>query len=298
MVKSRTLMTGISPLYGYFMKKLLLTLLFAPLLFAEPISGIAITMDDELITLYEIEKEMEISQTSLKQSVDALIRLKLEHIEAQQRNISVTNSEVLDELKKMAANNNITLPQLYEAMQSTKHLSESETKEKIKEKLLKDKLYNAIAMSQMQEPTDEEIKEYYNLHLDEYAIAKSVDAVLYTSLSKESLETKIANPMMNIPSVNKENIVVELANINQRVASIISKTKNNNFTPILPKIGGQGHMSFYILKQNDITTPTLESIRPQVENKIMEDKREQVLSEHFQRMRVNADIKVLRLPKE
>ena len=34
------------------------------------------------------------------------------------------------------------------------------------------------------------------------------------------------------------------------------------------------------------------------ENKIMEDKREHILNEHFQRMRVNADIKVLRLPKE
>ena len=57
-------------------------------------------------------------------------------------------------------------------------------------------------------------------------------------------------------------------------------------------------MSFYVMQKNDINTPPLELIRTQVENSLMEEKREQILNEHFQRMRVKADIKVLRLPEE
>lgn len=280
------------------MTKLLLPFLFTSLLFAGTISGIAVTIDDEPITLYEFKQEQDISKKSIKETLDSLIRLKLEELEAKKRHISVSNEEVLDELKKMAQKNNLTLTQLYEAMGSARNLTESQIKQKTKERLLKSKLFNAIAMSQIQEPTDEEVNEYYKLHIDKYKTAKKIDTIVYSSSSKQALLEKMSNPMMNIPSVNTQNITIDPSKIDQRVASIILQTKSNQFTPVLPNAGENGYITFYVLKKKDITTQPLESVRPQVENKIIEEKREQVLSEHFQRMRTNADIKILRLPKE
>lgn len=279
------------------MNKLLLLLALTPLLFADIIGGIAITVDDETITLYEIKKEQEITQQTIKQTVDQLIRSKLESIEAKKRQISISNREVLSDLKQMAEQNNMTLPQLYEAMSSARNLSESQTKRKTREKLLKQKLFNAIAMSEMEEPTDTEVEEYYNLHLKEYQIPKSIDTVVYTSKSKEALQQKISNPMMYLPEVKTENTKLETAKINPRLAELIIQTEDSSFTPILPQPGGSGHMSFYVVQKNEINTPSLELIRPQVENKIMQDNREHILNDHFQRMRLNADIKVLRLPE-
>ncbi len=279
------------------MKKLFLSLLLAPLLSAEIINAIAVTVDNDTITLYEIEQEQAITQLSTKETVDQLIRAKLEEIEAKKRQIDVSNQEVLDELKNMAEQNNMSLSQFYEAMSSTRHLSEFQTKEKTKEKLLKQKLFNAIAMSKMDEPTEEEVEEYYNLHLKEYQLPKSIDTVLYSSEDQTLLKEKIANPMMSFSGVNTENMTVELAKINPRLAEILVSTETGSFTPILPQMGESGYMSFYLLRKNETVTPKLEQIRAQVENKIMQDKREQILNEHFQRMRVNADIKVLRLPK-
>jgi len=280
------------------MKKLILSLLLSPLVFADIVGGIAVTVDDETITLYEIKQEQAISKLSVKQTVDLLIRSKLEKIEAKKRNINVSNQEVLDDLKKMADQNNMTLSQLYEAMSSVRHLSESQTKEKTREKLLKQKLFNAIAMSQMEEPTEEELEEYYNLHLDEYKTPKSIETMLYTSPSKAALEQKISNPMINLPSVQTQSQSLETAKINPRLAQLLISTKDGGFTPVLPQMGGTGHMAFYIIKKHELNTPPLELVRDQIQAKIMDEKREQVLSEHFQRMRVNADIRVLRLPKE
>jgi len=279
------------------MKKLLLLLTLTPLLFAEIIGGIAITVDDETITLYEIQQEQEINKISVKKAVDMLIRTKLEKVEAKKRNIRITNQDVIDDLKKMAKQNNMTLPQLFEAMSSARNLSESQTKDKTKEKLLKQKLFNAIAMSKMEEPTDEEVEEYYNLHLSEYQAPKSVDTVIYSAQNKAELQQKISNPMMYLPSVKTENSSIELAKINPRLAQLIAKTKDNTFTPILPQMGETGHMAFYVLQKNDVNTPPLELIRSQVESQIMDDYREHILNEHFQRMRVNANIKIIRLPK-
>ncbi len=280
------------------MKKLILSFLFTPLLFADVIGGIAVTVDDETITLYEIKEEQSISQLNVKQTVDLLIRTKLEKLEAKNRNISVTNQEVLDELKKMAEQNNMTLSQLYEAMSSARHLSESQTKAKTREKLLKQKLFDAIAISQMEEPTEEEIEEYYNLHLDEYQTPKTIDTMLYSSMDKAALEQKLSNPMMNLPSVMTQAQSIEVAKINPRLAQLLIKTKNGSFTPVLPQMSGTGYMAFYIIEKKELNTPPLDLVRNQLQANIMDKKREQVLSDHFQRMRVNADIKVLRLPEE
>ena len=292
MVKSCTFLLWI------FMKQLLFSLLFTPLLFADVIGGIAITIDDETITLYEIRQEQEITKQSVKKTVDMLIRSKLEKIEAKKRHIKISNQDVLDDLKKMADQNNMTLPQLFEAMSSARNLSESQTKEKTKEKLLKQKLFNAVAMADMEEPTDEEVQEYYDLHLNEYQAPKSIDAIVYSSNDKSALQQKVSNPMMHLPQVKMENTHIETAKINPRLAELLIKTEDSHFTPVLPQGGTSGHMAFYILSKNDINTPPLELIRPQVENKIMEDNREHILNDHFQRMRVNADIKILRLPQE
>ncbi len=280
------------------MRQLITFYLLSTVLLANIVGGIAVQVNDEMITLYEIKQEQEISKLSVKKTVDLLIRTKLEQIEAKKRHISVTNQEVLDDLKKMADQNNMTLPQLYEAMSSVRHLSESQTKAKTREKLLKQKLFNAIAMSQMEEPTEEEVQEYYQLHLSEYQMPKSIDAVIYSAADENALQQKLSNPMMNVPGVNTENTRIETAKINPRLASILVQTEDGKFTPILPQMGGSGHMAFYVLRKNELNTPPLELIRSQVENKIMEANREHILNDHFQRMRVNADIKVLRLPEE
>jgi len=279
------------------MNKLLLLFSFAPLLFADTIGGIAVTVDDETITLYEIKQEQEISKQNIKNTVDQLIREKLEHIEAKKRNISVSNQEVLDDLNKMAEQNNMTLTQLFEAMSSVRHLSESQTKRKTKEKILKEKLFNAIAMSQIEEPTEDEIQEFYELHLSEYQIPKSIDTVVYLCEDKNALQQKISNPMMYLPQVTTQNQTLQTAKMNPRLVQLLMKTSDSSFTPILPQMGKSGHMAFYVLRKNELNSPSLEVIRPQVQNQMVQANREQILNDHFQRMRLNADVKVLRLPE-
>jgi peptidyl-prolyl cis-trans isomerase SurA len=235
------------------MKTLFLSLFLGSALFAEIISGIALTIDDEPITLYEIKQEQALTQQSVKITVDALIRTKLEQIEAKKRGIKVSKREVLDDLKKMAEQNNMTLTQLYEAMSSVRHLSESQTKAKTKEKLLKQKLFNAVAISKMEEPTEDELLEYYELHLSEYQAPKTIDTILYKSADQNALQQKISNPMMSIPSVTTENVSLEIAKINPRLAELLIKTENGHFTPVLPQMGGSGHMSFYVIKKTRST---------------------------------------------
>lgn len=55
-------------------------------------------------------------------------------------------------------------------------------------------------------------------------------------------------------------------------------------------------MSFYMKDKQNLITENLDSVRPQITNTIMGEKRNQVLNDYFTRLRLSAEIKVLRLP--
>jgi peptidyl-prolyl cis-trans isomerase SurA len=263
---------------------------------AMTIDGIAVLVKEEPITMYDIRTQMRESGQTTKSAVDLLIRKKLEEIEAEERHISVSNDEVLKELRTMAEQNNMSLLQLYEAIQSSRGLSEKELKAKIREKLLNQKLYSAIAFSHMEEPTPEEEDEYYHLHADEFSHPERFEVTVYSASSKARLQEKVDNPMFYSPEIRSESAVFEFASMNPRLAELLNKTPLNSFTPILPSPEG-GYMSFYLKEKSEITVQPIDAARPQIANAIMAEKREQVLTDYFSRLRLNADIRIIRLPE-
>lgn len=279
------------------MFKLLFITLFAFVLHAELINGVAILVKDQPITLYEVRQAMKTSQRNLDKTVDELIRKKLEEVEAEERDITVHDSEVFAEIEKMAEQNNMSIMQLYDAMQEVRKLSESEFKAKLKEKKLKDKLYNAIAYEHMQPPSPSEEEEYYQLHIDQFTRPESFKVLVYQSKSKELLQEKVNNPMYYSPQVTHTEETLPYDKINPRLAELLNKTPLNSFTPVVPGQGG-GHMSFFVQEKINVTKQNLDSVRNQISNAIMGEKRNQVLNDYFARARINADIHILRLPEE
>ncbi len=276
--------------------KYLLLLLFFITLHAETVNGIAIMVKDQPITLYDISEAMEEHNIPQEQAVELLERKKLEEIEIKERHITASKQEVFDDIQRMAEQNRMSVIELYSAIQSSQGLSEAKLKEKIEEKILNQKLYSAIAFSLLEQPNDDEIDEYYRLHQEEFQKPDSFDVLLYLCPDKNRLQEKIDNPMFYSPDVTSEAHTFKTAEMNPRLAELLSRTPLNSFTPVLPSPEG-GFMSFYLKEKGASSTPDLEAIRPQISNAIMAQKRETILKDYFDRQRLNADIKVIRLPR-
>ncbi|MBD3798715.1 peptidylprolyl isomerase [Sulfuricurvum sp.] len=277
------------------MRSFILSIALATCLWSAPIGGVAILVKNSPITLYEIQQEMKLSGTSAKQSADILIRKKLEQLEASEKKITVSSKEIDEELSRMAAQNNLSQEQFLNAMQTMRGLSEKDLRAKVEESIKGQKLYSAIAFSKMAQPTAEEEAEYYQLHLDEFSHPESFDVTTYVSPTQEALAAKIADPMHHIEMIQSKEESLPYATINPQLAQILNKTATGSFSPILPN-GKNGFMSFYIREKNNVITENLESVRPQISNAIINEKRNQVLNDYFARLRLNADIKILRLP--
>jgi len=274
----------------------ILILLFSSVLFAELIDGIAITVKGSPITLYEIKQEMKLSKISAKQAKNVLIRKKLEELEIEERGIKVSSSEVYEDIKQTAARNNLGVSAFYEAVRNSSGLTSTQLKEKIKEKLLSQKLYSAIAYSSISQPTDEELSEYYEIHKNEFTHPKAFDVVIYIASSAERLKEKVDNPMFYAPDIQTQEQHIEYSKVAPELAALLAQTKLHTFTQIVPN--GQGaYMSFYLKGVDKTKESSFESAKNQIISKIMSDKRESILGEHFERKMISSDIKVLRMPE-
>jgi peptidyl-prolyl cis-trans isomerase SurA len=275
------------------MSKIFLILLFIATLNAAVYDGVAIVVKDKAITLLDIEKEMQTSKVDAKKAADILIRQKLEAIETQERNIVVSSSEVYDDIKQMAGRNNMSISDFYDAVRDANGLSSTALKEKVRQKLLSQKLYSAIAYSSLSEPSESEIEEYYKLHKDNYKHPSAFTVIIYDAKDRSKLQEKVDNPMFYSPEIATNEQVLPYDRISPELASLLERTALNSFTPIIPN-GKGGFMSFYIKEIKSAQEGGLESVRNQIMNSIMEEKRELILSDYFARLRHNADINVIR----
>jgi peptidyl-prolyl cis-trans isomerase SurA len=277
------------------MRSLTLSVVLSTFLWGAPIGGVAVLVKNSPITLLEIQQEMKESGTNANQSADTLIRKKLEQLEAADKKITVSSSEINDEISRMAAQNNLAVEQFLNAMQTVRGLGEKDLKAKVEETIKGQKLYSAIAFSRMAPPSAEEENEYYQLHLDEFSRPDSFEVTVYQSTSKEALAAQIADPMRHIEGIQLKEESLPFGKINPQLAQILNKIPEGNFGPILPN-GQNGFMSFYIRDKVNVVTENIESLRPQIANAILGEKRNQVLNDYFTRLRLSADIKIVRLP--
>ncbi|MCX6077635.1 MAG: peptidyl-prolyl cis-trans isomerase [Campylobacterales bacterium] len=278
------------------MYKLFLSLLCAASLSAEMVGGVAIVVKGNEITLLDIKKEMMASKVEAKMASDILIRKKLELAETTERNINVSNEEVYEDIKKTASRNNLSISQFYEAVRNSNGLTSEEIKDNVKSKLLSQKLYSAISLAQMAQPSDSEIEEYYKLHKDSFVHPTSFSVVIYESKDKDKLNQKIENPMFNSSDIQSGEQTLPYEGLAPELASLLEKTEENKFTQVISDAKG-GYICFYMKKMVYNKESSLDSIKEQIANHLMGQKREQVLSDYFARLRIGADIKILRMPE-
>jgi parvulin-like peptidyl-prolyl isomerase len=277
------------------MIKIVITLFFATLLSAELVDGVAVVVKGSPITLFEVKEEMQLSHIDAQKAVDVLIRKKLEELEISEKNINVSTTEVYEDIKQTAQRNSLSVTEFYDAVREANGLSSEQLKEKIKERLLAQKLYSSIAYSSLSEPSDAELKEYYELHKEEFVHPSSFSVVIYGAQDKERLNEKISNIMLYAPDVQMIEQTLAYEKISPELAGLLQRTSINSFTPIVPD-GKGGYMSFYVKEIVNTNSDTFEASRDQIVSKMMAEKRDQVLSDYFDRLRHNANIVIVRMP--
>jgi len=275
------------------MRKILFLCLFVLSLSAQIVDGISVIVEDKIITLYDIKQEMQLAHLSKKEAIDVLIRKKLEEIEIKKRGITVTQDEVFAEIRRLAEANHMSLNQFYDLVREKNALTSQELQQKIKERLLSQKLYQSIAMAKLSEPSQTEIEEYYKLHKEEFSKPSFIDVTIYSANNQALLEQKRQNPMFYSPQIMQQEQRIDTARVNPQLVALLMQTKEGHFTQVVPN-GQGGFLLFYVQKMGPSQEGSFENFIPQIKNAIMTQKRAEILDDYFAKLKDSADIKIIR----
>ncbi|WP_375725189.1 SurA N-terminal domain-containing protein [Arcobacter sp. KX21116] len=275
-----------------FAKRVLFTLM-ATFTFsnAQMIDALALTVNDEPITTNDINEKM--AETNLKKAdaVSALIDEILYKQELEKQNITVDIFEVNDYLEKLAASNGMDL-YTFKSILRQKNKDFDKFEERTKKEILKRKLAEKLVRGNIPVATQEDLKIYYDNNQAMFTTAAKINVTQYASKNKRSLITISQNPMALLNDVVKKDFTLEQDKLNPQLKFLLNDTKDGTFTPIFT--ADRTFVMFFVKSKSGVTTLKFDDVKEKIFNALMGEREQKFLKEYFEKLKLTADIKVIR----
>ncbi len=274
------------------MKKLLSILLISACVsYANIIDAIALVVNDDPITLYDIEKRKIENTLSKEEAVSQLIDESLFNQLVKKYNITADIFDVNNYLEKIAISNGMDL-YTFKSIVKQKYKDYARYEEQTRQLIIRQKLTNKLVRGNLKIASQEDLKIYYDNNISKFQIASNVKALQYSANNKTILNQAIKNPTTHIEGVIKTPIDLNQDGLNPQLRYIINETKVNQFTPIFTS--NKQFVTLLITQKIDQKTISLEDVKDRVFNIIMQDREKKYLKDYFEKLKLSADIKIVR----
>jgi len=268
------------------------TLLSSPMS-ASTVDGISIIINKEPITLYDIHKYATRFNLSKKESLDILVRQKLEDSEIKKLGLSADNFEVDQYIDTLANSNSMNQFDFLNMLRS-KNVDIAEYKEDLKSKLKRDKLYKKIISTKMQQLGDDELQAYYTQNTTEFSQASAFDVTIYTSADQQALQSIAKSPMSVQGGVELKEAKFEADKVDPKLSQLLNKTAENAFSSIVRS--DQNFVMFFVKKKYDVKNVSFEEAKNYIYGKLAQGKEQKAIEEYFEKLKASANIQVVRAP--
>lgn len=273
------------------MKKTLIALLLGfSLSQAGLVNGIAMVVNDEPITLFDVDQEMQTKNIDKNQAVKNLINEIIYNQEIKKNNVSVDIFDVDNYIAKLAASNNmkpLEFKALVRQQQDYNAFIES-----IKKQLTHQKLIRKVAGGKIKIATDDDLKIYYENNKEQFRVADSIDTTVYISKDKRVLQQVAANPMIKDDRVVSQDITFKYSELNPQVKYVLQSTNENQFSPIF--VQNENYNMFYVKSKVGEKVLSFEEVKEQIFQTVMEQRETNFLNEYFETQKLTSKIQVYR----
>ncbi|EPP1573260.1 peptidylprolyl isomerase [Campylobacter lari] len=275
------------------MRKFLISCCFtANILYAQTLGGVAMVVENQPITLYDIEQTMKELKTNDKQKAIAfLVDDKVQQSEAKKLGIYISTFELNEKLAQIAKGNKTDINGLQTKIEKD-GLSFEVFKNKVRKDLEREKLYRSIMQNAKINIDDQALKHFYESNLDKFSTFSNIDLVVYNSTNPELLQQLAQNPMYKNSQIKSKAISLNAASIDPRLLALLNNTKIGEFTPVLN--GENAYIAYFVKEKYGKNPIEFDLIKDQVSNVYTLTQREQALKNHLDKIRANAHIEELR----
>ncbi|MDX4049251.1 peptidyl-prolyl cis-trans isomerase [Aliarcobacter skirrowii] len=274
------------------MKKILLIFsLFMGFTLANTINGIAVLVNEDPITIYDIKEDMKKRGVDENSSVSYLIDKTLFEQLVKQNNISADIFDINEQIEKLANSNGMDVYS-FKSIIKQKYPNYNDFENEVKDSVIRQKLIKKLVRGQLAIATIDDVKLYYEKNISQYQTSKYFYVTQYSSSNKEALIEKISTPMKVLPTVTVSELKIDSKDINAQLQYVLTTTKNKSFTPIFT-LNNQ-YISLYIKDREGSEAINFDIVKDRIFNEIMEQREKVFLEQHFEKQKLTADIKVIR----
>ncbi|WRD42288.1 SurA protein [Helicobacter pylori] len=255
------------------------------------VGGISLLVNGSPITLYQIQEEQKKSKVSKAQARDRLIAERIKNQEIERLKIHVDDDKLDQEMAMMAQQQGMDLDHFKQMIMAEGHYKLY--RDQLKEHLEMQELLRNILLTNVDTSSETKMREYYNKHKEQFSIPTEIETVRYTSTSQEDLERAMADPNLEIPGVSKANEKIEMKTLNPQIAQVFISHEQGSFTPVMNGGGGQ-FITFYIKEKKGKNEVSFSQAKQFIAQKLVEESKDKILEEHFEKLRVKSRIVMIR----
>jgi parvulin-like peptidyl-prolyl isomerase len=265
---------------------LLLTLLTGVFSYGRMLDAIAIIVEGQPVTTREIDSVRHKLNVSRQKAIDLLIQDRLQ--KAAMKDIVVTDEQVDEEIKHIAERNRLSVARLQEILKS-QGTSWSAYRKSVKN-MIKQRIFFRDKVAQtLPQPTENELKRYYETHKDEFVAPATIRVVEYSAPNEKTLKNYLKNKKGNV-TVRKKTL--KSAELSPALLDMLLRTPDGDTTA--PLNAGGAYVAYKVLSKNGRMNLPFSSAREAVASRWMMQQRERALKDYFKKMRTEANIRYLR----
>ncbi|MFK2822316.1 peptidylprolyl isomerase [Malaciobacter sp. WC5094] len=274
------------------MYKLLLSLLLGSTLsFAGVINAVAITVNGEPITLYDIDKTMVQKNVSKNKAVNDLIDEILFEQLVKKHNITADVFDVNNYIEKLASTNGMDVYS-FKSIIRQQYRDYDVFENEAKKAVIRQKLIDKLVRGQLKIATEEDLKIYYENNKKQFTTAKTIEVTQYSSKSKNALLNTIKNPLLVSNEVSRRSLSLESTKLNPQMQFLLNKTKEKSFTPIFT--ANRAYNTLYVSDKKGTAILDFEIVKGKIFNDVMKVREKKYLKDYFEKERLTANIKIVR----
>jgi len=256
---------------------------------AKIINQIAYQVNDDIITTYDINTKMQQSGFSKAKVINLLIKQELFKQELSKYDIQVSDEELNEQIKKIAARNNMGFGEFMKVIDNNPRYDSF--LEELKNQIAHRKLVEILSSGNIVVATDEDLKIYYKNHKKQFRQPNKIVGVLYTSTNERALVAQISNPMLRSQSVQTKPMKADIKKLSPQLQYLALNTPSKSFTQIYQE-NGKLH-TLFISKKTYLGTLPFKKIKSRIFEIVMQKRQNEFLKDYFDTLKAKADIKKL-----
>ncbi len=259
--------------------------------YAQLIDGIALVVNDDPITLYDIEKMKYENKLSKEEAVSKLVDKALFNQLIKKHNVNVDILDINEYLKKLADSNGLDI-YTFKSLIKQKYKDYDKYEKEVEELILRQKLIERLVRGKINIATEEDLKIYYDNNKTKFQMASKVSVIEFASFNRIDLKKVIKNPISNIAGVSRNTLELEQSTLNPRLRYMINETNINQFTPVFRS--SKKYISFLITKKDGLQVIKFVDVKDKIFNIVMKDRENKYLKDYFEKLKLSADIRIVR----